>query len=143
MIAESVVKDHCSSLTEVRGDVMPGLFFLPGELSVTEIKKDYAAHLNRAKIKQKEWFSALISLADALWARSNGNPMVVSSDMKLAARELNMEDNKEWCKNQIRAELIRCIACGTMLNSTVVVCPSCKVIVNEGKAKELGLKFAS
>jgi hypothetical protein len=142
MMAESVINDYCKGLTEFRTEAQPGLFFVPGEVGISVIKKDYVAHLNRAKIRQKEWFLALTKLADALWARSNGNPMVVSSDMKIAAQELNMTQ-KEWLKNQVTAELIKCKACGSLNSSAVVICPTCKVIIDEVRAKELGLKFAS
>lgn len=141
-IAEAVIGDYSKGLTEYTNEAMPGLFFVPGDVEISKIKKDYVAHLNRARNRQKEWFLALVKLADALWARSNGNPMVVSSDMRMAAQELNM-GQKEWLKNQAAAELIKCKACGNLNSSAVVICPNCKVILDEVRAKELGLKFAS
>jgi uncharacterized OB-fold protein len=80
-------------------------------------------------------------MADALWSRSNGNPLTISDEMKLAARELNLV-NKEWLKDSQTMELVRCKACGSLKNPLYPICANCKSIDNPDKAKELGLVFA-
>jgi len=153
LIADSVVKDYANGLLECNmGDRMPGLFFVPGckqdangkpnILATKEwIKKDHVASLNLAKVKQTNWYKALIEMADILWARSNGNPLSISNDMRIAARELVLK--KDWDQDFARMEMIPCRACGTRNHAGVVVCPNCKVVLDQVKFKELGLTFAS
>jgi hypothetical protein len=142
VVADSVVKDYCNGLIACdMADAMPGLFFIPGELRVDQIKKDHKDKLDIANIKQKNWYTALVRMADALWSRSNGNPLSISDDMKLAARYLNLI-NKEWLKDSQTMELVRCMACGHLKNPLYPICSNCKAISDPAKAKELGLVFA-
>ncbi len=124
------------------GENMPGLSWLPGALSLKEIKEKHPGHLETMNKKQRNWFSALVRMGDVLWSRSQGNPLAISDDMKMAAKELNI-GNKEWLKNFEHIELVSCKACGVMNRSTVVVCPNCKVILNPEEFKKLNMSFAS
>lgn len=142
-VAHSVVNDYCQGLLGYAADERgPGVFYLQGDVSVARLKEEYQSLLDHNIAIQKAWYATLIDIADALWARSNGNPMVLSLDMKTAALALGME-YKDWMQNYQRVDLIRCVACGNMIANTVIVCPTCKVIVNAARAKELNLQFAS
>jgi hypothetical protein len=142
VVADSVVKDYCNGLLACdMADNVPGLFFIPGALTVEQVKKDHKDKLDAANLKQKNWYSALVRMADALWSRSNGNPLTISDDMKLAARSLNLM-NKEWLKDSQAMELARCVACGFLKNPLYPICSNCKAISDPVKAKELGLVFA-
>lgn len=144
LIADSIVRDYAIGLIECNmNDIMPGLFFIPGEISVKEIQiiPKYKTMLDKAKANQDRWWQALVKMADILWARTNGNPLAISDDARIAARNLKLE--KAWEADFISLELIPCVACGTRNNSNVVVCPNCKVVLNQAKFKELGLSFAS
>ena len=141
-IAESVVRDYCNGLLACNmSDCIPGLFFIPGEHSITKIKADYKSLLDDAKIKQDNWYKALVKMADVLWSRTNGNPLAISDDMRLAARELNLNDN-EWLKDFQTVEMVRCKACGTLGNPLFPVCGNCKAIIDPVKAKALDIQFA-
>jgi len=141
VVADSVVKDYCNGLIACdMADCMPGLFFIPGALTQESVRRDHKDKLDAARIKQKNWFTALVRMADALWSRSNGNPLAISDDMKLAARDLNLV-NKEWLKDSQTMELVRCIACGSLKNPLYPICSNCKAISDPAKAKELGLVF--
>lgn len=141
-IADSIVKDYCNGVVACdMHDNMPGLFFLPGEWTVDKIKKEKKAELDAANNRQRNWYTALVRMADALWSRSNGNPLTISDEMKIAARELNFV-NKEWLKDSQTMELVRCAACGHLKNPLYPVCSNCKNITDPVKAKELGLVFA-
>ena len=97
--------------------------------------------LNKLKQCQKKWFQELVRLADILWSRSNGNPLSISDDARLACKELNLQ-NKPWLGDMQQMELVRCIACGSLRNPAYPICQTCKAIVDKEKAKELGLTFA-
>jgi len=143
-VADSVVKDYCNGVFGCdMGESMPGLFFIPGAITVKDLfeNKEYNALLKEANRKQRNWYTNLIRLGDALWTRSNGNPLSVSEDMRLAARELNMI-NKDWYKDNIAMELVRCKACGALINPAYPVCPTCKAINDPAKAKALEIQFA-
>lgn len=140
-VADSVVRDYCIGILESNmGDCMPGLFYIPGSLSVREILDKHKQRLDDAKAKQDTWFHALVKAGDVLWARSNGNPLAVSDDMRMAAKTLGI--TKDWMVNMDNTEMVKCKACGVLVNSAVVVCPNCKVVLDAVKFKELGLSFA-
>lgn len=125
-IADSVVKDYCNGILGCNmGDTMPGLFYVPGEHNLASIRKSFAHVLEGAAVKQKKFYSTLIMLADALWARSQGNPLAISDDMRLAARELNLTANKDWMKDFTMINMVRCKACGTLKNPDFPICASC------------------
>jgi hypothetical protein len=140
-IADSIIKDYCNGILGCNmADSMPGLFYVPGEHNLVDIKKSYKHELDAALARQRNWYSMLIKLADALWARSNGNPLAISDSMRVAAKEMNL--NKDWMKDFRMVETVRCKACGSLLNPMFPICPTCKAINDPAKAKELGLTFA-
>jgi hypothetical protein len=142
-IAKSVVVDYCNGLLGSNAnDTMPGFFYIPGEWTAERIKKEKKELLDRALEGQRRWYEVLVKIADVSWARTNGNPLAVGDDMRLAARELGL-NGKEWLKDFYEVQRVRCIACGTLNPDTVVVCPNCKVVIDAEKFKKLGLQFAS
>ncbi len=141
-VADSIVKDYCNGLLACNmSDAMPGLFFIPGEITPVELKSKHKAQLDRARDNQKRWYMALVQMADALWARSNGNPLTISEDMRLAARELGL-NSKDWLRDFQNIESIRCVACGAMRNPAYPVCQTCHAIVDQEMARKLNLQFA-
>jgi hypothetical protein len=140
-VADSIVKDYCNGYIGCdMGESMPGLFFIPGEVNLKKLTTEYKPMLDRAKQKQDNWFGALVRIADMLWARTNGNPLSIMDDMRLAAKELGKE--KEWAKDYKAAELIRCFACGNMRNPLYPVCVHCKA-VDSSHPDAAKIKFAS
>lgn len=140
-IADSIVKDYCNGLFACdMGARMPGLFYLPGELTVEKLKKEYMPLLVKAQSSQKNWFLELIRAADILWARSQGNPLSISDDARMACKELNIT-NKPWLGDLQTAELVKCVACGALRNPMFPICHACHAIVDKKKAEELGLTF--
>lgn len=141
-VADSVVKDWCNGLLACNmSDVMPGLTYLPGEIGLAELKAKYLHVLVKLRDNQNRWYAALVKLADMSWAKTNGNPLSISEDMREAARALNLV-NKDWMIDFTQMEMVRCIACGSMRNPAFPVCQHCHAIIDKDKAKELGLTFA-
>jgi hypothetical protein len=140
-IAASVVNDYCNGVLGCdMGEHMPGMFYIPGEWTVERIQRERSGELANASRKQRNWFELLVRMADTMWARTNGNPLTISDDMRLAARELNLV-NKDWLRDSFALELVRCKACGHLANPEYPVCPNCKAITDPVKAKELNLTF--
>jgi hypothetical protein len=109
------------------GGSMPGLFYVIGEHTSLDIKVKYKAKLDEMNQKQLNWYRVLVRLADSLWSRTNGNPLAIWEEMKVAALALNLNE-KAWLKDHQISELIRCFACGNLRNPAYPVCPTCKAI---------------
>jgi hypothetical protein len=130
-IADSVVKDYANGLLASNmADCMPGLFYLTGEKTSEQVLKDHKVQLARALVCQRTWYKALVDIGDQLWARSNGNPLTISDDMRLAARELNLNE-KSWLADFTMMTLVNCKFCGTLLKPGFPVCASCHHVVDE------------
>lgn len=150
VMAESVIKDYCNGLFGCNmNDKMPGLFYVPGKFNKTTIKSyvnpengtTFQQLLDRAKMRQTGFFNEVVKLADAMWARSNGNPLAISRDARLAAEILGLK-SKPWMSDIKHLEMSNCPACGNLINALFPVCSNCKAIINPEKAKELNIKFA-
>jgi hypothetical protein len=142
-IADSIVRDYANGLFECdMGDRMPGLFYVQGNLTPLDVKKNHQGLLDQALAKQRNWYFALVKAADSFWARTNGNPQAIGDDMRLAAQELGLKD-KEWLKDFSTVEMVRCIACGSLRNPNYPVCSTCKAVVDKEAAKKLDLQFVS
>jgi hypothetical protein len=143
-VAESIVNDFVNA--QVGCDMagcMPGIGYLPGELTKQDFKtkKDLQAFLVDLDEKQTTWFKRLVYIADTLWVRTNGQPASISDTARLAARRLNLI-HKEWLKDSHATELVRCPACGNLNSDMVVVCPVCKIVIDPVRFAALGLQFA-
>lgn len=138
-VANSIVVDFCNGLFGCNmNDIMPGLFFIPGDIDEKTLKTVHAGKLVRANENQKRFWHQLVLEADNLWSRSNGNPLAISDDMRLAARELGLD--KEWLANFENIALIRCVACGAMRNPAYPICGACHQIIDVEAYKKLGVQ---
>lgn len=127
-IADSLVKDYCNGMFACdMVDSMPGMFFVPGAFAIQEIKTKYKNLLEQALVKQTNYYRTLLKYADSLWARSNGNPLTINDEMRLAAKTLGMQD-KDWMKDHQNAGQVRCFACGSFKNPEFPICSACRTI---------------
>ena len=136
-IADSVVRDYCNGILGCNmEDIMPGLFYVPGAktdvrgtvdnlATMDWIMKEYSRELKAAEQRQKNWYALLIKMADSLWARSNSNPLAISDDMRMAAREMGQSDTKDWMKSFQMVDMVRCKACGSLKNPQFPICAQC------------------
>lgn len=140
-IANAIVNDFCNGMLGFEpATSKPGLFFVTGEHKAVDIKMKYRDALEEAKTKQDNWFRYLINQADSLWARTNGNPLVIWDMMRVAARSLH-EDSKPWLGAFEAPKLDKCKFCGGLRNPQFPICPTCKAIdQSHPLAKEI--KFA-
>ena len=140
-VADSIVRDYCNGLLGCdMVSAMPAIFWVPGELKWETIKREYSNLIDEAIAKQNQYYRNLVKMADSLWSRTNGNPISISDDMRLAANELNLLD-KPWNKDNRMMQLVPCVSCGSMRNPEYPVCPNCKTVVDVTKATAMGIKF--
>lgn len=142
VVANSIVQDYCGAMLVADKEHMPGLFFIPGEWTIEEIRSGkFKSAFEGAIRKQNNWYRRLVDLADEGWARSNGSPKAIDELMRLAASELGLKD-KVWMRSTIVAEMIKCSACGNLRNPAFPVCGACNRIIDHKLAKDLGLTDA-
>lgn len=144
-LARSIIQDYCNGLIGCdMADVMPGLFHIPGAFTNEELIKvpNFNEMLETAKRKQTNWFKHLITLADIDWARTNGNPLSIPDDARLAAEIVGIK-NKPWLNDVLAFELKPCPACGVMRNPSYPICSSCHTIVDKEKFEALKLERAT
>lgn len=137
-VAESIVRDYCNGMFGCdMGVAMPGLFYVEGSFTSLEVKMKFSKKLDETKAKQDNWYNILVRQADALWARTNGNPLVIWDIMRVAAMELNLKE-KPWLKDVQMQQLTPCKACGTLRNPIFPVCQACKAVdMSHPEAKNL------
>jgi len=140
ILAESIVRDWRIGVHMNGVDANPGLIFYAGQITEKQMKesKEYKLVLDQAIEHQKNWFKLIVKDADVLWARSNGNPIVISDDARWAAERLGLKE-KSWMQDFQAMEMANCPACGALRNPNFPICGNCKTIVDAVKYKALGL----
>ena len=142
-VANSIVNDYCNGLIGCNmDDAMPGLFFIPGNITVKQLLGEYKSTYDKMVARQTKFWHSIIHLTDILWSNTNGNPLCVSEDARLACKQLGIE-NKDWMQNFQNQGTVRCIACGTLRNPAFPVCGTCNRVVDRELAAKLGLSDES
>lgn len=138
VVARSLVTDYNNGMPWFNPDTKPGLFYVQGDFDI----KKHKTELDLAQKHQNAWYLVQVKQADMLWARTNGNSLAISDDMRLAAMQLNLV-NKDWLSNQQSMDMVRCKACTTIIRAEAIICPNCRIVVDTEKFAKLGMKFAS
>ncbi len=137
-IADALIKDFCNGLFAASTTSQPGMFYVPGCRYDTDgqideaatlkwIEKEYNALIQQAIQKQSNYYNNLLKFADSLWARSNGNPLVINEEMRMAARETG-QTGRDWMSDFKNVGQVRCFACGGFKNPEYPICSSCRTI---------------
>ncbi len=137
IVADSIVNDYCNARIAYSGSASPGIFYIPGDVSIQELLEKYPEELEKAIVRQRNWFGELVTMGDALWATTSGNPRAIPDDMRLACREMSIA--RDWATNFSRIEMVPCVACGMLRNPKFPICGACKFIVDREMAAKLGL----
>ena len=134
-VAQSIVEDfRAAKIFVVPGEAEPGLFFLPGKLSVQDIKSKFSERLSEYRAIQKKWFEMLVAQADDDWSRYRQHRMI-SDTQRFAAKTLGLE--REWNITTIVENISKCPACTMNVPSSAVVCSSCQCILKPEEYKKL------
>lgn len=136
-VARSICYDYASSQVGVYRGAAPGIFWVPGQVSVDEVKQNHAVLLHQARIQQNRWFEKLIELADKYWARY-GSKMAICDFMRDAAKSMKVDPARHLWMSELTVEnAVDCPACGNLVKPGVIVCPACKCILDAEKYKTL------
>jgi hypothetical protein len=145
-MARSLVEDYVTSnLAYNPGDnAGPGVIWKDGMLSASDFKLKFPKELEELIQKQWNWFIKLVKMADDDYEKTRRHQSI--SDMqRYAAKALNLD--KPWIISQPseqsilqHSDTMRCAACQSFISKVAIICPQCKMIINEEKWKTL--KFA-
>jgi hypothetical protein len=127
VVAKSIVDDYINSCIAVdkTTSVIPGLFWVEGELSKAEIKTKFADKLAAAKVNQSKWFHALVKMADDDWSRNRSHKSITPLQ-KLAATSLEQfVGKKEWASMVDVQAYKACKFCTSQIPSEALVCQVC------------------
>ncbi len=142
-VARSICADYIESQLGVDETAKPALFWLPEDLTVGKIITTFSDLITEKLALQKKWFLNVSMLADNDWQRYKQHN-VISSFQRKAAEIIGWNSREhEWMSPMTTMESTSCPACGTSVVKGIVICPTCKCVLDEVRAKELNLKFAS
>ena len=142
-IAASIVNDYMNGLDCCDGGTRkPGLFFVPGEIDPGLLKTLFKDKLDEAEKYQNNWYAELVKRADIMWARTNGNPVSISDDARIAAEKLGQK-TKPWLQDFTTTAVTNCPACGHMRNNSFPVCANCKTVIDKAAYEKLALSTMS
>lgn len=124
-MARSIVEDYANSQVALSAEGGPGIFWIRGRLTLTEVKNDYDELVDHYAERQKIWFHSLCSLADADWHK-NKNMLAVSDLQRMAALFLGVK--ADWVEMRME-ETVKCPMCTGDVNPNAIVCSACKYIL--------------
>lgn len=135
-VARSIVEDYTTSQMCVSDGCFPGLFWLPGKLSLEEIKRheDFGPILQTVKIAHQRWMLKLTQSADDDFARYQKHNVVSDFQRKMAEIMHLPQEKHPWMNVANSLESDNCPGCGQLVKPNIAVCPNCKCVLNEEKA---------
>ena len=141
-VARSIVEDYVTSQLGVDDTSKPALFWVDDVVVPELVMGKYRSTVNELLEFQKNWFTNVARLADNDWIRYHQHN-VVSDFQRDCAKHLGWDpDQHEWMAPRI-LDILNCPACGSPIQKNIILCPNCKLILNEQAAKEKNLKFAT
>jgi len=124
LVLKSVVEDYIRATIYVTVDAHPGLFYVLGDKTQADIKKDHRVELENANRKQNNWFEKLVKAADDTWQRVRRHN-VISDQHRIAAHRLGLK--REWADILAPSDTVECEYCTTLISGKAVVCPQCRM----------------
>ena len=139
-VAESIVLDYLNSQIAIPNgrtdEVGPGIFWKFGRYTLDRVYKECKTELEIAKLRQINWFTELVKMADDDWEKTRQHRSITDMQ-RYAAKYLKLE--RVWIvniENKI-LETIKCPGCESLLSKTIVICPTCKCVLNQEAYKKL------
>jgi hypothetical protein len=142
-ISLSIAHMYCSSQILYSPTQSPAFFAIPNETVTAKSIDNFKPLIEHSLQIQKNWFRALVQMADDDWQQLKRHRMI-SDIQRMAARELGLK--REWLvvlpDEEVKKE--ECPFCGTgLLNPNAPICPTCGKIHNPVRFKELEQQYAS
>jgi hypothetical protein len=147
VIANSVVMDYVNAqigvnITDFEEDkhARPAIFWVFGSHTNEEARAYFKTEIELALLQQRQWFNALVQIADDDWAKNHMH-RGISDLQRYAAHALNLR--KEWMNPAaMNAQPDVCPACKSMIPGGALICQICRTIINREAYEKLNLKQA-
>lgn len=136
-VARSVVEDYIGSQLRVDENSRPGLFWVPGKWSAAEVKIKFKDKIAEVLKKQNSWFVQICRLADDDWNKFHQHNVVSDFQRKAAHLIGWRREEHEWMNAKSTEGSKTCPSCSMLNAPNIVVCPSCKCILDPEKYKTL------
>jgi len=135
-IATSIAHMHVTSQIVSRPDQCPAVFALENEkITVNELFNKHKTLVDRHLRNQRQWYEALVRLADDDWQQVRKHRMI-SDIQRTAAIELGLD--REWLNAVLDESKAACPFCGTdLLSVDAPICPVCGKVHNPAKLAQL------
>jgi hypothetical protein len=136
-IAQSIVEDFIAAQLGVDDDrnVRPGITWVRGEVTPITLKTKYTDIVAGLQTAHRAWYAILVKMGDDDWQRYRKHS-VISEIQRIAASKLGFTD-REWLVVDNQLQHKTCPACGTSVAPVVVVCPSCRCVLDKVKYDQL------
>lgn len=136
-LAEDLVKNHLTSQIEYSEDSHPAFFWLPGNLSPSEVLNKHAEAVKFYINKQVAWFVKLDRTASDEWNKTHQRKLISDKHI-LAAQKLGVK--REWAEvvtasPELTIELMDCPFCFTKVQVRASICFNCKSSLVDGGKK--------
>lgn len=134
VVARSIVTDYIESQLGVGDNSRPGIFWVPGEWNLAEIRIKFKDQLEKAKKDQENWFTACCRIADDDWNKYHQHNVISSAQRKMAVMLGWDPKQHEWMapKSVQDASSAKCFACFSVLNNPEqMVCHVCKAVLKQ------------
>lgn len=139
-VCRSIVEDFFDGQLQIDDDSRPGLAFVKSqEVNLSDFKTDsrLQALLKHLKEMQRNHYMLVVRTADDDWTHYHSHK-VISDYQRFAARALGLHVKKEWAVSITTNTMPNtCPACMTPVPVGIIVCPTCKCVIDVEKFKNL------
>lgn len=136
-VAAAIVRDYVTSQAKVDTDSQPALFWLPEDLTGTDVLKNHRDLVIEALEKQSKWFTRICQQADDDWQRYHLNTVVSDVQRKMAQILGWNPEQHQWMSPNLTSVGSRCPACGEMAMMGAIICSHCRCILDRERYSEL------
>jgi len=134
-LARAIVRDYIDGQMCVSEDCLPGLGWLPGKLSATEILTKHVDFITKLREQNRRWFAALVRVADDDWNRYHSHK-AISDFQRSACNSLSL--TREWNVDVVEiSKMVTCPSCGSSAKPEAATCGFCRCVLDEAKFEKL------
>lgn len=141
-VAKALVDDYVMSnlAYNEEANCAPGVFWKSGRFDTTDIITKFSRELDEFKLRQHNWFLALVKMADDDWEKT-AQHKTISDMQRYAAKSLGLERPWIIIPKTVGDNFQKCLACAALIAKEAIVCPHCRCILD--KTKYDSMSFAN
>lgn len=133
-VAKSVVDDYSIAQLCLENGAKPGLFWVEGKYSEKQVLNSFEEEIEEMTQKHTLWAKQLVKMGDDLWSVHKQHRHITRT-MIDGATFLGL--TREWTEIPSPENFMNCPACGDKLLASVVLCKTCKCVIDAEKYSKL------